>query len=448
MPVKIKKGLDIRMKGKAVFNLISAPETELFALKPTDFPGLTPKLAVKPDDRVKVGSPLFYDKYRPEVKFTSPVSGTVTAVIRGERRRILEVVVKSDNKNTAVDFKVGDLSSLSVEDVTKVLLSSGLWPTIRQRPFNIIANPEEKPRAIFISGFDSAPLAPDLDFVLQGLNKVFQKGVDVLSKFTGGKIHIGVKANAPEDSVFKSLNNVEITEFSGPHPAGNVGIQIHHTDPVNKGEVVWVVNPQDVVMIGRLFEKGVLDTEKVIAFVGSEVINPIYYKTKLGGSVKEMTEANTSGTNLRYISGNALTGTAIHREGYIGYYDQQLTVIPEGNYHEAFGWMMPRLNKYSTSMSYFSWMMPKKEFAFDTNLNGGRRNFVMTGQYEKVFPMNIYPVELLKAIIIEDFDLMENLGIYEVAEEDMALCEFVCTSKTEVQAILRKGFDYILKELG
>jgi len=448
MTVKIKKGLDIRMKGKAVFNLISVPETELFALKPTDFPGLTPKLVVKPDDKVKVGSPLFYDKYRPEVKFTSPVSGIVAAVNRGERRRILEVVVKSDNKNTAVEFKVDNLPSMSGEDVIKILLSSGLWPIIRQRPFNIIANPGDKPRAIFISGFDSAPLAPDLNFVLQGLNEVFQKGVDVLSKLTTGKIHIGVKAKTLEDSVFKSLNNVEITEFSGPHPAGNVGIQIHHTDPVNKGEVVWVVNPQDVVMIGRLFDKGVLDTERVIAFVGSEVINPIYYKTKLGVSIKEMTETNTSGTNLRYISGNALTGTAINREGYIGYYHQQLTVIPEGNYHEPFGWMMPRLNKFSISMSYFSWMMPKKEFSFDTNLNGGKRNFVMTGQYEKVFPMNIYPVELLKAIIIEDFDLMENLGIYEVAEEDMALCEFVCTSKTEVQSILRKGFDYILKELG
>ncbi len=448
MTVKIKKGLDIRMKGKAVFNLISVPETELFALKPTDFPGLIPKLAVKPDDKVKLGSTLFYDKYRPEVKFTSPVSGTVVAVNRGERRRILEVVVKSDNQNITVDLKIGDLSSLSGENVINILLSSGLWPTIRQRPFNIIANPEDKPRSIFISGFDSAPLAPDMNFVLQGLNEVFQKGVDVLSKLTEGKIHIGVKANTLDDSVFNSLSNVEITEFAGPHPAGNVGIQINHTDPVNKGEVVWVVNPQDVVMIGRLFETGVLDVERIIAFVGSEVINPIYYKTKLGMSVKEMVETNASGSNLRYISGNALTGTAINREGYIGYYDQQLTVIPEGNYFEPFGWMMPRLNKFSISMSYFSWMMPKKEFSFDTNLNGGKRNFVMTGQYEKVFPMNIYPVELLKAIIVEDFDLMENLGIYEVAEEDMALCEFVCTSKTEVQAILRKGFEYMLKELG
>ncbi len=448
MTVKIKKGLDIRMKGKAALNLISAPETELFALKPTDFPGLTPKLAVKPEATVKVGSPLFFDKYRPEVKFTSPVSGTVVAVNRGERRMILEVVVKTDKKDTPVKFETGDVSSLKEEKVKEILLSSGLWPTLRQRPFNIIANPEDKPRDIFISGFDTSPLAPEMNFVLQDSAESFQTGVNVLLKLTEGKIYLGVKAESFDKSIYKSIQNIEITEFSGPHPSGNVGIQLHHVKPVNKGETVWVVNPQHVVMIGRLFEKGVLDPEIIIAFTGSEVINPVYYKTKLGTTINEMTEANVSGANLRYISGNALTGTAIHREGYLGYYDQQVTVIPEGNYHELFGWGMPRLNKFSASRSYFSWLMPKKEFVFNTNLHGGARAFVMTGEYERVFPMDIYPVQLLKAILIEDFDLMENLGIYEVAEEDMALCEFVCTSKTEVQSILRKGFDFMIKELG
>lgn len=448
MTVKIKKGLDIRMVGKAALNLISAPETELFALKPTDFPGLTPKLAVKPETTVKVGSPLFFDKYRPEVKFTSPVSGKVVAVNRGERRRILEVVVKSDNKNTPVQFITGDVSSMKEEEIKAILLSSGLWPTLRQRPFNIIANPDDKPRDIFISGFDTSPLAPEMNFVLQDSSISFQTGVNVLSKLTGGKIHLGVKEETFEKSIYQSIQNIEITKFSGPHPSGNVGIQLHHVRPVNKGEVVWVINPQDVVMIGRLFEKGVFDPERIIAFTGSEVLNPVYYKTKLGVTINEMAEANVSGTNLRYISGNALTGTAIHREGYLGYYDQQITVIPEGNYHELFGWGMPRFNKFSTSRSYFSWLMPKKEFVLDTNLHGGARAFVMTGEYERVFPMDIYPVQLLKAILIGDFDLMENLGIYEVAEEDMALCEFVCTSKTEVQSILRKGFDFMIKELG
>ena len=448
MAVRIKKGLDIRLKGMPERNLISAPGTELFALKPTDFPGITPKLSVKVDHEVRAGSPLFFDKNRPDIKFTSPVSGKVIAVNRGERRKILEVVVRSDGKNFTIPFKKADPGTLSREEIIKILLSSGLWPFIRQRPFNIIANPEDKPRSIFISGFDSAPIAPDVNFILKDSSESFQTGIEALSNLTDGEISVGIREGTIDQTIFAKINKIEVVEFSGPHPAGNVGIQINHISPINKGEVVWVLNPQDVVSIGRLFEKGHLDPERIIALTGSEVLNPLYYKTTLGSSVKEIINANVSGSNLRYISGNVLTGTAINREGYIGYYDQQLTVIPEGNYYELFGWMMPRLNKFSTSMSYFSWMMPKKEFTIDTNLNGGKRNFVMTGQYEKVFPMDIYPVELLKAIIIEDFDLMENLGIYEVAEEDMALCEFVCTSKTEVQAILRKGFDYILKELG
>ena len=448
MAVRIRKGLDIRLKGKPEKNLISAPSTELFALKPTDFPGLIPKLSVKVDDAVNVGSPLFFDKYRPNVKFTSPVSGKVVAINRGERRKILEVVVKTDGRSSALPFKKGDPGTFSREEIIANLLSSGLWPFIRQRPFNVIANPEDKPRDIFISGFDSSPIAPDLNFILKDAADSFQYGINALANLTEGKVYLGVKEGTLEQSIYKKINNIEINEFSGPHPAGNVGIQIHHLNPINKGEVIWVINPQDIVNIGRLFEKGQLDPERIIALTGSEVKNPVYYKTILGSSVKEILENNITGLNLRYISGNVLTGTAISREGFIGFYDQQITVIPEGNYHEPFGWIMPRLNKFSTSMSYFSWMMPKKEFAIDTNLNGGKRNFVITGQYEKVLPMDIYPVELLKAILIEDFDLMENLGIYEVSEEDMALCEFVCTSKTEVQSILRNGFDFMLKELG
>ncbi len=448
MAVRIRKGLDIRLKGKAEQNLVSAPSTELFALKPTDFPGLIPKLSVKVDDEVKAGSPLFFDKYRPDIKFTSPVSGKVVAVIRGERRKILEVVVQSDGKDAAVSFKKADPGTLSREDIITNLLGSGLWPFIRQRPFNIIANPEDKPRGISISGFDTAPIAPDVNFILKDSAKSFQTGIDALSNLTDGKISIGVKEGTIDQSIFGKINKIEINEFNGPHPAGCVGVQINNTRPINKGEIIWVLNPQDVVNIGKLFEKGQLDAERIIALTGSEVSNPKYYTSKLGTSVKEIFAANVSGSNLRYISGNVLTGTAINREGFIGFYDQQLTVIPEGNYYEAFGWIMPRLDKFSTSMSYFSWMMPNKEFVVDTNLNGGKRNFVITGQLEKVFPMDIYPVELLKAILIEDFDLMENLGIYEVGEEDMALCEFVCTSKTEVQSILRKGFDYMLRELG
>ncbi|MEA1898532.1 MAG: Na(+)-translocating NADH-quinone reductase subunit A [Bacteroidota bacterium] len=448
MLVKINKGLDIRLKGKPALQLETLEDSGLYAIKPTDFPGLTPKLAVKVDDEVKAGSALFYNKKLPELKFTSPVSGKVVAINRGERRRILEVVVESDGKRESLDFKKGDPKGLSRNEIKETLLSSGLWPFIKQRPFNIIADPEESPRAIFLSAFDSAPLAPDNEFILKDHKVVLQTGIDALSMLTDGKVYVGIRKGTVPESVFTAINGIEINEFDGPHPAGTVGVQIHHISPINKAEIVWVIQPQDILAIGRLFEKGILDTERILSLAGSEVNEPKYYKTILGASVRNMVDGNVNDGNLRFISGNVLTGEKISREGYTGYYDNQVTVIPEGDHHEMFGWIMPRLKKFSTSMSYFSWMMPKKEFVSDTNLNGGQRAFVVSGQYEKVLPMDIYPVELLKAAIIGDIDKMENLGIYEVAEEDMALCEFVCTSKIEVQSILREGFDMMIKELG
>lgn len=448
MLIKIKKGLDIRLKGKPELQLETLNDSGLYAIKPTDFPGLTPKLAVKVDDEVKAGSALFYNKHHQEVKFTSPVSGKVVAINRGERRRILEVVVESDGKNGSLEFKKGDPKNLSREEIKETLLKSGLWPFIRQRPFNIIAHPEETPRAIFLSAFDSAPLAPDNEFILKGQKASLQIGINALGMLTDGKVHVGIRKGSALESVFATISGIELNEFEGPHPAGTVGVQIHHIAPINKAEIVWVIQPQDVLAIGKLFEKGILDAERIVSLAGSEVKEPKYYKTILGASVRNMVEGNVMDGNLRFISGNVLTGEQISREGFIGYYDNQVTVIPEGDHHEMFGWIMPRLKKFSTSMSYFSWIMPKKKFLCDTNLNGGQRAFVVSGQYEKVFPMDIYPVELLKAIIIGDIDKMENLGIYEVAEEDMALCEFVCTSKTEVQTLLRDGFDMMIKELG
>lgn len=448
MLIKIKKGLDIRLKGKPELQLETLNDSGLYAIKPTDFPGLTPKLAVKVDDEVKAGSALFYNKHHQEVKFTSPVSGKVVAINRGERRRILEVVVESDGKNGSLEFKKGDPKNLSREEIKETLLKSGLWPFIRQRPFNIIAHPEETPRAIFLSAFDSAPLAPDNEFILKGQKASLQTGINALGMLTDGKVHVGIRKGSALESVFATISGIELNEFEGPHPAGTVGVQIHHIAPINKAEIVWVIQPQDVLAIGKLFEKGILDAERIVSLAGSEVKEPKYYKTILGASVRNMVEGNVMDGNLRFISGNVLTGEQISREGFIGYYDNQVTVIPEGDHHEMFGWIMPRLKKFSTSMSYFSWIMPKKKFLCDTNLNGGQRAFVVSGQYEKVFPMDIYPVELLKAIIIGDIDKMENLGIYEVAEEDMALCEFVCTSKTEVQTLLRDGFDMMIKELG
>lgn len=448
--IRIKKGLDIKLKGKAEKIIIQAEPSEFYAVKPPDFPGLfpIPKLYVKVGSDVKAGSPLFYDKYQPDVLFTSPVSGKVVAVNRGERRSISEVVIESDQKDEAITFLKGDPKTMNKEEIIDNLLKSGVWPFIRQRPFHIIADHKEEPRAIFISGFDSAPLAPDLDFILNGEEEAFQTGIDALSQLTSGKIHIGINAVFPTANIFARAEGVELHHFKGKHPAGNVGVQINHIDPVKKGEVVWTINPQDVVLIGKLFEKGVFNPTRLVAFAGSEVVNPRYYRTRLGASIKTLVKDNVTDGNNRFISGNVLTGSKISKEGFIGFYDSQVTVIPEGDHYEFFGWALPGLKKFSASRTFFSFFTLNKGFTLHTNLQGGRRAFVLSGQYEKVLPMDIYPVQLLKAILVEDIDLMENLGIYEVAEEDFALCEFVCTSKTEVQSILRSGFELMQKELG
>ncbi|NOY37660.1 MAG: Na(+)-translocating NADH-quinone reductase subunit A [Chlorobi bacterium] len=447
--INLKRGLDIHLKGVAEKSLETAPASETYAVKPYDFPDLTPKLSVKPGEPVKTGTPLFYDKYRPEVVFTSPVSGTVKAVSRGERRRILEVVIDSDGKDEAVSFKKGDPKNLSGNEIKDILLKSGVWPFIRQRPFDLIANPEDTPKAIFISLFDTAPLAPDYAFILKDKNTLFQAGLDVLSKLTGGKpVHVGYHPEKSDASFVSGLTDVETHAFKGPHPAGNTGVQIHHIDPINKGEVVWVVNPQDILVIGRLFTEGVYNPERIVALAGSEVKSPKYYVTKIGASVKGILDGNLVGRNNRYISGNVLTGKKISREGYIGFYDSLVSVIPEGNKFELLGWALPGFGKFSFYRTFFSWLTPEKPYRLDTNLHGGRRAFVLTGQYEKVLPMDIYPMHLIKAILVDDIDMMENLGIYEVVEEDIALCEFIDVSKTEMQTILREGFRSLIKELG
>ena len=344
------------------------------------------------------------------------------------------------------DFGAADPSAIPREQIVEKLLKSGLWAAIRQRPYHVIANPEETPKSIFISGFDTAPLAPDLDFILQDSLELFQIGVNALKKLTQGKVHLNLKQDNSK-SVLSGTKDVEINRFKGPHPAGNVGIQIHHLDPINRNEAVWYVQPQHIVMIGKLFKEGKYDASKTIALTGSEVKDPKYYKIIQGACIENMLKDNLLNEHVRYISGNLLVGEKIEKDGYLGFYDSQLTVIPEGDYYEFFGWAAPGFKKFSYSRAFFSWMMPKKRYSLDTNMHGGKRAFVMSGEYEKVLPMDILPVHLLKAILIEDIELMENLGIYEVAEEDFALCEFVCTSKTDVQAILRKGLDFLRKEM-
>ncbi len=447
--IKIKKGLDIKLEGAAEKVCVSADKANLFAVKPPDFIGLTPKMLVKPEEAVKAGAPLFFDKYHPEVKFTSPVSGVVKSVTRGERRRILEVVIEADDKQEFVSFDKGDPASMEGEKIRETLLESGLWPTIVQRPYGIVADPEVKPKAIYISGFDTAPLAPDFDLILKDQDENFETGIKALNKLTEGKVHIGLKSGYPVASAFADLPDVEYHYFTGPHPSGNVGIQINHIDPINKGDIVWTVNPQHVALIGKLFKEGQYKPEVVLALAGSMVSKPKYYRTLLGTSIAGIIKGSLveGDSKPRIISGNVLTGTKISEDGYLGYYNSLLSVIPEGDYYELFGWALPGLNKFSNSRTFLSWLMPNKKWNIDTNLKGGQRAFVMTGEYEKVLPMDILPVHLLKAILVEDIDKMEQLGIYEVLEEDLALCEFVCTTKNDVQDILRKGLDLMRKEM-
>lgn len=446
--IKISKGLDIKLVGKAEKIYQKAETTEFYAIKPTDFPGLTAKLVVKEGDKVKAGTTLFFDKYLPEVKFSSPVSGEVAEVRRGDRRKLLEIVVKADSEVQHEDFGKADPASLSREDILSKILNSGLWPFFRQRPYAVVANPKDTPKCIFIPGFDSAPMAPDYDFVMKERGNDFQNGINVLKMLTTGKIHLTLNAEFATSDIFANAKGVEITKFSGPHPAGSVGVQIHHIDPINKGDIVWYIYPQEVAALGKLFAEGIYDSSKIVALTGSEVNKPMYFKTRIGSRIDSIHQNKVTQGELRFISGNVLTGTRVEKDGFLGFYDSQITIIPEGNHSEFLGWVLPGFKKFSVSRSYWSWLSPGKERKLHTNLNGGERAFVFTGQYEKVVPMDILPVYLLKAILVKDIDRMEELGIYEVAEEDFALCEVICTSKVNAQQIIRDGINIMIKELG
>lgn len=445
--IRLKKGYDIRIRGAAEKQIAGGVNSAIFGVKPVDFPGLIPKLNVKPGDSVRAGSPLFHDKLRPEILFASPVSGKVLSVERGDRRKMLEVIVEKTG-NDIIDFGKADPATLTREKIKEQMLVSGLWPSVRQRPYHVVAKPSDVPKSVFISGFDTAPLAPDYNFIMDKTGAgLFQTGVTAISKLTDGKVNLLLNGSSTPSEGFTGTQGVEISYFSGPHPAGNVGIHIHHLDPVNKGEVVWYINFQDVIAIGRLFIEGIYKPERIIALTGSEVLHPQYYNIMSGASISPIVVNNVKPGNVRYISGNVLTGIKIPVDGFLGYYDSQVTVIPEGDHYEFFGWAAPGTNKLSFSKTFISSLFPKKVYAPDTNFHGGERAFVVTGLYEKVVPMDIYPMQLFKAIIASDIDMMENLGIYEVAEEDFALCEFICPSKIEIQSIIRTGLDLMKKEM-
>ena len=445
--IKIKRGVNIKLKGVAEKIFSETPPPKTIALKPTDFAGINPKLLLKEGTKLKAGTAVYYDKNNEKVVFTSPVSGELTEIRRGEKRKILEIVIQADKEIQYESFQTADPSSLTREQVKEEMLKSGVWPFIRQRPYDVVANPDDTPKSIFISAFDSSPLAADNDFVLHRQDEDFQTGLDALAKLTDGKVHLNINGQIKANDTFLNAKNVEKNKISGPHPAGNAGVQIHHIDPINKGEVVWVVNPQDILIIGRLFKTGKFDARRSIALAGSLVKTPKYYKTILGTSITELISGNIANENARYISGNVLVGDKISTDGHMGFYDTLLTVIPEGGEDEFFGWIAPGFNKFSISRTFFSWLTPGKEYELNTNQNGEHRAFVMSGEYEKVFPMDIYPVQLIKAIMIEDIEQMENLGIYEVSPEDFALCEYVCTSKQEVQSIVREGLEMLRKEV-
>jgi Na+-transporting NADH:ubiquinone oxidoreductase subunit A len=445
--IRLKRGLTITLQGKAEKVLSKCDVPQQYAVQPTDFQGITPKLAVAEGDKVKAGSPLFYDKLRPQIIFASPVSGTVSAIVRGEQRKILKIVIAADEENQFETFAVPEIANIQRDDIVRIMLQSGAWAFLVQRPFGIIAAPDVVPKSIFISGFNTAPLAADADFLANGESENFQAGIDILRKLTTGKVYLSLCADYPANKTFERVKGAEIVRFKGHHPAGNVGIQIHHIAPINKGDVVWTIAPQHIVALGKLFTQGVYDVHKVIGLVGSEVQKPRYYRMTAGASLSVIAGLiNAKPAMPRIISGNVLTGTNAGIDGYLGFYDNEITVIPEGNEYETLGWAMPRFNKFSHSRTYFSWLMPDKKYRLNTNTNGSERAFVVNGEYEKTLPMDILPVYLLKAILANNIERMEQLGIYEVIEEDLALCEFVCTSKIKVQQILRQGINAVMQE--
>jgi Na+-transporting NADH:ubiquinone oxidoreductase subunit A len=444
--IKIKKGLDINLKGKASDVLLTGRKSDSYAIVPDSYNGIIPKVLAKVGDKVKAGSVLMTDKNRPEIKFVSPVSGEVTAVNRGEKRKVLSIIVKPDAELAYIEFGKKNVSSLKAEEIKEALLEAGIWPFIRQRPYDIVASPSDTPRDIFVSTFYSAPLAPDFDFIVKGQERDFQTGLDALVKLTSGKVYAGVKIG----SSLKPAG-VEVIEVEGPHPAGNVGVLINQTKPVNKGETVWVINPDDVLLIGRLFNKGIADFSRLVVVAGSETTERGYIKTIAGCTIKSLIEGKIleGKEHIRIISGNVLSGHKVAKEDYLYACDNQVTVIPEGDeVSEFLGWALPGLGKYSMSHTYLTWLMgKKKEYVIDARIRGSKRAMIMSNEYDKVFPMDILPEYLLKAIIAFDIDKMENLGIYEVAPEDFALCEFVDTSKIEIQKIVRNGLNLLYKEM-
>jgi Na+-transporting NADH:ubiquinone oxidoreductase subunit A len=445
--IRIKKGLDIKLVGGAEKTTKETSLSSFYAIQPEDFHGITPKLVAKEGAEVKTGDTLFYSKSDERILFPSPVSGKVVEVVRGARRKVLAIKIAADPSQEFKDFGSKEAASMSSEEVKDYLLSAGCWPFIKQRPYDVVANPNHAPKAIFVSAYASAPLAADIDYTLAGKEAELQAAFTAVGKLTEGKVHVSIGKNA--NSPFSDIKGIELHKVSGPHPIGNVGTQIAHIDPINKGEVVWVISPQDLLVIGELFLTGKLNFTRTVALTGSQFSKPQYVTAIAGDLIADVTASNLVNDNTRIISGNVLSGTQVKEEGFLRYYDNQITAIPEGDDYEFFGWNKPVFNKISTSRALtFSWLTPNKKYDLNTNTNGEHRAFVVTGSYENVFPLDMYPMQLLKAFMVKDLDEMEALGGYEVAPEDFALTEFICVSKQPHQQIIREGLDLMREELG
>ena len=445
--IRIRKGFNLSLEGEANKILVDTHPSKTFALKPDDFFYTTPKLLVKEGEKVQKGSPLFFSKQNPRIHFVSPVGGEVTAIVRGAKRKILEIVITQDEAEGSVKHEIPSLESLEQEQLKEVLLKAGAWPFISQRPYGTIAQPEDTPKAIFVSSFTTAPLDVDYDFLLKNNKAEFQKGIDVLAKLA----EVTLTADGNFKGFFEKVNNANVVGIKGQHPAGNVGVQIHHLNPVNAGERVWVVNPEDVANIGALFLTGEFSAQRTVAVVGSSVKNPQYYKTTIGASVASLLQQSNldDAQPNRLVNGDVLTGTATSLSGYLSYHNNLFSVIPEGNHYRMFGWLPFVDNKIpSMSKTSLSWIFGKRKAKVDTNLNGEERALVVTGEMEKVFPMDIYPMQLIKSCMIEDVERMEVLGIYEVVPQDFALIDYSSTSKLEAQEIIRRGVELMIKEEG
>lgn len=443
--VRLKQGHDILLEGEAVAKVETAAEVSTYAITVSDYLGISPipKMMVEVGDNVKAGDPLFFDKKRPNIMHTAPVSGEVIDIKRGAKRSIRQVIILADKEMKFKSFKVPNLEKASREDIVQFMLESGSWNFLRQRPYNTTPDPEVLPRDIYISTFDTAPLAPDLNLVVAGREAAFQKGLDVLTKLTAGEVHLGLdgRKESKASAVFTQALGVKKTWFSGKHPAGNVGVQIHNTQPLSSGEVIWTPEVQDVIALGELFLSGKYDTSRVVALTGVELKKGKYIRTYQGARLGELLKDNIASDNIRIISGDVLSGTKRSADDFLGIYDNQVTVVEEGDDYEMFGWLLPIKPRPSVSGTFPTTFIPGMKFKADTNTHGEKRAFVVTGLYERMLPMDIYLQHLMKSILIGDLEQMEGLGILELVEEDVALAEFACVSKQPLQSILRDGLD-------